>query len=237
MKAISRTNRGLVRENNEDSVLVQVPHLFAIADGMGGEKAGEVASFEAVKLLSGLDLSKVKDDDVLCKLEEKIKNINSCIWNMWHKDGTLKGMGTTLTAVYMNDLDRAFVGHVGDSRIYLMQDEILKQVTSDHSYVAELVRQKKITQKEADSSTNKHFIMRAVGAEEDVVIDLFEFLIAGAQKLLLCSDGLSNMVPHDEMQKILTKKDLNEIADDLMNLALKAGGKDNISFIVLDLEG
>ncbi len=132
--------------------------------------------------------------------------------------------------------DKGFVGDVGDSRIYLWQEGVLKQVTSDHSYVAEMVRRKKLTPSEAESSDQKHMILRAVGATPFVEVDTFEFLLAGSQKVLLCSDGLSNMVAEETISKVLAGKDIEAAADQLMQEALKAGGKDNISFIIIDLE-
>lgn len=237
MLAVSRTNRGLVRENNEDSVLVRVPNLFAIADGMGGYNAGEIASFETVRLLSDLDCSQIPESEVLSYMERKIKKINTQIWTMSQEIPEQRGMGTTLTAVYLGKDGVAFVGHVGDSRIYLMQDGVFKQVTSDHSLVAEMVRQKQLTPSEAATSSQKHVITRAIGAFPEVEVDLFEFIVTGAQKLLLCSDGLSDMVPNEAIEHLLLEEDLNVIADKLMELALAAGGKDNISFIILDLEG
>jgi len=235
--AVSRTNRGLVRENNEDSVLVRVPNLFAIADGMGGYNAGEIASFEAVRLLSDLDCSQLQESEVLGYMEKKIKKINTQIWTMSQEIPEQHGMGTTLTAVYLGENGTAFVGHVGDSRIYLMQDGVFKQVTSDHSLVAEMVRQKQLTPSEAAISSQKHVITRAIGALPEVEVDLFEFLVTGAQKMFLCSDGLSDMVTNEAIEKLLLGRDLNVIADKLMELALAAGGRDNISFIILDLEG
>ena len=236
MLAVSRTNCGLVRKNNEDSVLVRTPNLFAIADGMGGYNAGEIASFEAVRLLSDFDCSQLPETEILGYMEKKIKKINTQVWTMSQEIPEQHGMGTTLTAVYLGKNGVAFVGHVGDSRIYLMQDGIFKQITSDHSLVAEMVRQKQITPSEAETSSQKHVIMRAVGVFPEVEVDLFEFILTGAQKMLLCSDGLSDMVPNEVIENLLLGKDLNLIADKLMELALAAGGKDNISFIILDLE-
>ena len=236
MLAVSRTNRGLVRENNEDSVLVRIPDLFAIADGMGGSEAGEIASFEAVKRLQKITLADEPDEKVLTSLETKIEKINSQIWKMANQQPDKKGMGTTLTAVYIKNKEKAFVAHVGDSRIYLLQEGILKQMSSDHSYVAELVRQKQLTPREAEESNQKHMILRAIGAEATVQVDTFEFLLTGVEKLLLCSDGLSNMVPKATMEELLKGQDLDKIADALMNKALEAGGEDNISFIIIALE-
>lgn len=165
MIAVSRTNRGMVRPNNEDSILVREPDLYAIADGMGGADAGEVASYEAVHQLSRLDLSGLSRKEILPFLERSIQNINKKIWELSQEKAGFTGMGTTLTAVYLPNPHSAFVAHVGDSRIYVWQEGILRQVTSDHSYVAELVRQKQMTQKEAEASAQKHMITRAIGVD------------------------------------------------------------------------
>lgn len=236
MKTASRTNRGLVRKNNEDSILVRKPDLFAIADGMGGEQAGEVASAEAVHYLNNLALNDVQEEAVLPLIKEAIQKINARIWQMAVDKASMKGMGTTLTVLYLHKDEKGFVGHVGDSRIYLWQDGTLKQVTSDHSYVAEMVRQKQLTPSEAENSAQKHMILRAVGATPFVEVDTFEFILAGAQKLLLCSDGLSNMVAQEKIEQILSGNDIENMADSLLEEALQAGGKDNISFIIISLE-
>ncbi len=236
MKAVSRTNRGLVRPKNEDSILVREPDLYAIADGMGGADAGEVASFEAVQQLSRLDLSGLARQDILPFLERSIQNINKKVWELSLVKQNFKGMGTTLTAVYLPNPYNAFVGHVGDSRIYVWQEGVLRQVTSDHSYVAELVRQKQMTPEEAETSNKKHMITRAIGVAPQVQVDTFEILLNGAQKLLICSDGLTNMITEAEIEQIMGDKNLERLADGLMNGAMTAGGDDNISFIVIDLE-
>lgn len=237
MLAVSRTNRGLVRKNNEDSVLVQIPKLFAIADGMGGHQAGEIASFEAVRILARTDFKNIDEAQILTFMERRIKEINNRLWEMADQDEKLIGMGTTLTVLYLRDEQHACVAHVGDSRIYLLQETGLKQVTSDHSLVAELVRNKKITLEEAAIHPRKNVIMRAVGANPQIEVDLFEFLLVGATKLLLCSDGLTNMVEKSDIERLLKHEKIETAADSLLALALAAGGKDNISFIILDLEG
>ena len=236
MIAVTRTSRGLVRPKNEDSILVWEPDLYAIADGMGGADAGEVASYEAVQQLARLDLSGVPRKEILAALEHGIQNINRKIWELSQDKPNFNGMGTTLTAVYLPDARSAFVGHVGDSRIYVFQEGQLRQVTSDHSYVAELVRQKQMTQAEADQSDQKHMITRAIGVEEAVEVDTFEVLLEGAQKLLICSDGLTNMISEAEIERLLGYKNLDRLADGLLDGAITAGGEDNISFIVIDLE-
>ena len=181
MIAVSRTNRGMVRPNNEDSILVREPDLYAIADGMGGADAGEVASYEAVHQLSRLDLKGLQRKEILPFLERSIQNINKKIWELSREKENFTGMGTTLTAVYLPSPHSAFVAHVGDSRIYVWQDGVLRQVTNDHSYVAELVRQKQMTQEEAETSSQKHMITRAIGVDPQVQVDTFEILLDGAQ--------------------------------------------------------
>ena len=236
MFVVSRTNKGLVRDNNEDSVLVKLPNLFVIADGMGGHQGGETASSEAVAYLSNTDFSNVEEKNILPFLTKKVQEASSRIWQMAQENPKLRGMGTTLTAVYLLSDERACVAHVGDSRVYLLQSNGLKKITRDHSYVAELVRNKEISPEEAATHQHKNIIMRAVGAEPYVEVDSFEFLTSGAKKLLLSSDGLTNMVSENEIENILQDSNLTFVADSLMDKALAAGGKDNISFIILDLE-
>ena len=236
MFVVSRTNKGLVRGNNEDSILVKLPNLFVIADGMGGHQGGETASSEAVAYLSNTDFSNVEEKNILPFLTKKVQEASSRIWQMAQENPKLRGMGTTLTAVYLLSDERACVAHVGDSRVYLLQSNGLKKITRDHSYVAELVRNKEISPEEAATHQHKNIIMRAVGAEPYVEVDSFEFLTSGAKKLLLSSDGLTNMVSENEIENILQDSNLTFVADSLMDKALAAGGKDNISFIILDLE-
>ena len=232
----SRTNKGLVRDNNEDSLLVRLPDLFAVADGMGGHQGGETASYEAVTYLAETDFTSVNENDILSFMGKRVQEASNRIWQMAEDNPKLKGMGTTLTAVYFLDNERACVAHVGDSRIYLLQSNGLKKITRDHSYVAELVRNKEISPEEAANHQHKNIIMRAVGAEPYVEVDLFEFLVVGAKRMLLSSDGLTNMVSEEEIESVLQGQELSAAADSLMEKALSAGGKDNISFIILDLE-
>ena len=232
----SRTNKGLVRDNNEDSLLVRLPDLFAVADGMGGHQGGETASYEAVTYLAETDFTSVNENDILPFMGKRVQEASNRIWQMAEDNPKLKGMGTTLTAVYFLGNERACVAHVGDSRIYLLQSNGLKKITRDHSYVAELVRNKEISPEEAVNHLHKNIIMRAVGAEPYVEVDSFEFLTSGAKRLLLSSDGLTNMVSEKEIENILQDSNLTFVAESLMEKALAAGGKDNISFIILDLE-
>ena len=232
----SRTNKGLVRDNNEDSLLVRLPDLFAVADGMGGHQGGETASYEAVTYLAETDFTSVNENDILSFMGKRVQEASNRIWQMAEDNPKLKGMGTTLTAVYFLDNERACVAHVGDSRIYLLQSNGLKKITRDHSYVAELVRNKEISPEEAANHQHKNIIMRAVGAEPYVEVDLFEFLVVGVKRMLLSSDGLTNMVSEEEIESVLQGQELSAAADSLMEKALSAGGKDNISFIILDLE-
>ncbi|HIU63865.1 MAG TPA: Stp1/IreP family PP2C-type Ser/Thr phosphatase [Candidatus Avacidaminococcus intestinavium] len=236
MLVVSRTNKGFVRENNEDSVLVKKPNLFAIADGMGGYRGGETASSKAVEILAKANFANVNDTEILDFLNALVQKAGKTIWELAQSDPQLKGMGTTLTVVYLLDKARACVAHVGDSRVYMLQSTGLKKITSDHSYVAELVRKRQISAEEAESHQHKNIIMRAVGAEPEVEVDLFEFMITGGRRILISSDGLTNMVSETEIEEVLGETELEQAADILMSRALAAGGKDNISFIILGLE-
>ena len=156
--------------------------------------------------LAETDFSVVEQKDILPFLEKKVQEASSRIWNMAQENPKLRGMGTTLTVVYLLRNEHACVAHVGDSSIYLLQSTGLKKITRDHSYVAELVRNKEISLEEAANHHQKNIIMRAVGAEPSVEVDLFEFLTVGAKRLLLSSDGLTNMVKEEEIEKLINYK-------------------------------
>ena len=145
-------------------------------------------------------------------------------------------MGTTLSLVYMVDENKAIVAHVGDSRIYFLNNTGLKQLTIDHSFVSELVKKHRITKKEAENHPQKNILMRAVGGDDRIQVDCFEVLLNGVKKIILCSDGLSDMIGFECIEKNLLLDDIEIIANTLMKKALDAGGRDNISFIIIDLE-
>lgn len=236
MKAVSRTNTGLVRNSNEDAVLTDMPDLFAIADGMGGYAAGEIASVETIKVLqeekknfAGLT------GDALCRaLQEAASKANEHLLSLVSKTPDYEGMGTTLVAVYLAEDGMAYALNIGDSRLYLWRGGELKQITQDHSYVAQLVSKGDITTEEARRHPQRNVILRAVGADEVLESDVFSFKVEPGDRLLLCSDGLSDMASDEEIAAVLAERNVDKAADELLELALNNGGRDNISVILLD---
>ena len=231
----SRTDVGKMRENNEDSLLLDPPRLFAIADGMGGYKAGEIASQLALE-----ELDKKKGDFCGKPAEETeeallrvIKQINGVVYGKAQSGEQYEGMGTTLTGVYFPGADRACVFNIGDSRVYMLRKGILRQVTRDHSLVAEMVEKGEITAEASFTHPKKNVLTRGIGVNAEAEADLFTLEIQSDDLLLLCSDGLTDMLHDSEILEILQQKELPEAADQLLSEALDRGGKDNISFILL----
>ena len=237
MIAVSRTNRGMVRPNNEDSILVREPDLYAIADGMGGADAGEVASYEAVHQLGRLDLSGLGRKEILPFLERSIQNINKKIWELSREKENFTGMGTTLTAVYLPNSHSAFVAHVGDSRLYLLENGTFRQLTEDHSFVMQLVKQGEITREEMRTHPRRNEITRAVGITSELKVDTGHLPFNNGAIILLCSDGLTNMLTDEEIKASLQAHmtdtlDVCACVDDLMEKTYAAGAEDNVSVII-----
>ncbi|MDR3053423.1 MAG: Stp1/IreP family PP2C-type Ser/Thr phosphatase [Coriobacteriales bacterium] len=226
----SRTDVGCVRAHNEDSLIARPP-FFAIADGMGGHEAGEVASEIAVETLARYDLSSAD----VATLSTAIIAANRAILRGAREGVGRQGMGTTLTAAIIED-DDLLIAQVGDSRAYLLHGGRLQQITHDHSLVEELVAMGEITPDEALTHPNRSVITRALGSDFDTRPDYYELAIQPGDRLMLCSDGLSGMVGITKMEHILkTKGDPQLAADTLVEAARDAGGYDNITTIVVDV--
>jgi PPM family protein phosphatase len=229
------TDPGKVRKNNEDSLLVgegRDETLFAVADGIGGFEAGEVASSIATEAL--------KELEPLSPLEDAIREANRRILAAARGDEKLSGMGTTVVAMRFGgtrEEPTAEISHVGDSRAYLLRGGDLKPVTEDHSLVAELVRSGDLTRAQASEHPQKNLITRALGAEEEVDVDTAVLPVEAGDRLLLCSDGLSDMVPEIKMFDLLTShpEDTEKTVHALVRAALDAGGADNITVVVVDV--
>ncbi|MDQ3891531.1 MAG: Stp1/IreP family PP2C-type Ser/Thr phosphatase [Actinomycetota bacterium] len=230
------THPGKVRKNNEDSLLVgegRDETLFVVADGIGGFEAGEVASSIAIDVL--------KDVAPSGSLEDAIIEANRRILAASKGDEKLSGMGTTVVAMRFGGTERepvAQISHVGDSRAYLLRDGDLKPITEDHSLVAELVRSGDLTRAQASEHPQKNLITRALGAEEEVEVDTTVLPIRPGDRLILCSDGLSDMVPETRMLDLLTSsgESPEEAAQALVSAALEAGGADNVTVVVVDVK-
>lgn len=232
MLAVSKTHIGYVRSQNQDSLLV-LPGLYAVADGMGGHKGGEVASRGA---LAVMEKALAKRSPSGQNLQQAIGAANSRLFAQAQEDEALSGMGTTLTALWENG-DHAIIGHVGDSRLYLLRGDCLFQVTDDHSMVAELMRSGIITKAQAAQHPYRNVITRAVGTAAGVEIDILTHDLLPGDKWLLCSDGLHGCVPEEELKRLMALPELEAAAEQLLQMALEAGGRDNISLILLEKEG
>ncbi len=230
----SATDVGRVREHNEDNLVVRAP-LFAVADGMGGQRAGEVASRTAVSVIDAwLDAARPTDGP---GLERLLQAANEAIWSAATADPELRGMATTCT-VLAADGSAAILAHVGDSRAYLYRDGTLRQLTSDHSVVAELVRSGLLDPARAGSHPQRNLVVRALGAGPSLEVDLTDIDIAAGDRLLLCTDGLTNLVGDAVIAGVLSRVHGPAVAAaSLVALANEQGGDDNVTVIVVDIEG
>lgn len=222
---------GRQRTTNEDSYLESSP-VFAVADGMGGARAGEVASSIAVQTFAENHLEDGKPE---ARLEEVARAANRRIYELAQEDESRSGMGTTLTAVIVADGDIA-TGHVGDSRLYRLRDGELERLTRDHSLVEELIRRGELAPEAADNHPQRSIITRALGPEPDVDVETFTCPGREGDVYLICSDGLTTMVSEDEVADILRRTDsLEEAARELVDVANRNGGKDNVTVVLFRL--
>lgn len=246
MKIGYKSDVGKKRELNEDSIVIvqcdavhefeQVQAaLFVVADGMGGHNAGEVASrLASTKTAENIVKSVLEKGSI--DLGKTIKDVNKDIYEYVKENPQYKDMGTTVTAAVVQG-PIVHIGHVGDTRAYLINEEII-QVTKDHSLVQEIVDHQEITKEEARIHPQKHIITRAVGIHDTVEVDTVTEYLYGDDYLLLCSDGLTDMVTDEEMYDIIkTHADPQTICDALVDTANERGGSDNISVIVVQVDG
>ncbi|MFD5630385.1 MULTISPECIES: Stp1/IreP family PP2C-type Ser/Thr phosphatase [unclassified Streptomyces] len=227
------SHKGMIREGNEDSGYAG-PRLLAIADGMGGQAAGEVASSEVISTIVALD-DDVPGSDILTSLGTAVQRANDQLRMMVEEDPQLEGMGTTLTALLWTG-QRLGLVHVGDSRAYLLRDGVLTQITQDHTWVQRLVDEGRITEEEATTHPQRSLLMRALGSGDHVEPDLSIREVRAGDRYLICSDGLSGVVSHQTMEDTLASyQGPQETVQQLIELALRGGGPDNITVIVADV--
>ncbi|MET9498237.1 Stp1/IreP family PP2C-type Ser/Thr phosphatase [Streptomyces sp. NPDC006552] len=227
------SHKGMIREGNEDSGYAG-PRLLAIADGMGGQAAGEVASSEVISTIVALD-DDVPGSDILTSLGTAVQRANDQLRVMVEEDPQLEGMGTTLTALLWTG-QRLGLVHVGDSRAYLLRDGVLTQITQDHTWVQRLVDEGRITEEEATTHPQRSLLMRALGSGDHVEPDLSIREVRAGDRYLICSDGLSGVVSHQTMEETLASyQGPQETVQDLIQLALRGGGPDNVTVIVADV--
>lgn len=239
MQAYALTDVGRNRSVNQDYIFSStepvgsLENLFIVADGMGGHNAGDFASRFVVEYLAAFFSKKYEDKDVHSILKEGIRNANRQLYQKASESISLKGTGTTLVVATVKG-NVLYVANIGDSRLYLLR-ESLEQVTKDHSYVEELVALGKMKRGSRDYQEKKNIITRAIGTSESVDIDLFAMKLRSRDTILMCSDGLSNMVDEFEMEYIIRSEDgVRAKAESLVDAANRSGGKDNISVILVE---
>ena len=236
MRICSATSRGKVRDVNEDSIFVSDPSangtvLAVVADGMGGHNAGEVASAEVVNVLKNSDFS--AQTDTQKTLLDAIEYANNTIYKMSVHSPDLHGMGTTATVCAVSG-DKVTAAQVGDSRLYLIRNSEITQITKDHSLVEMLLERGSITKEDAKNHPQKNVITRAIGTDNTVQADIYEFSAKSEDVLLLCSDGLVNMVEDEKILSLITTNgNFDDLAQILVLEAENAGGHDNISVILI----
>ena len=241
MRIYSATDVGQKRKMNQDYVFASadpvgnLPNLFVVADGMGGHNAGDYASSHAV----GTVVDEIRQDadfNPIKVIRHAIESANTEIITQAQNDENLRGMGTTMVVATIVG-HYAYVANVGDSRLYLVNQQIL-QVTKDHSLVQEMVRMGEINAEQARNHPDKNIITRALGAERTVDIDFFDLKLEPGNVILMCSDGLSNMVEDSQIREIIsdTEKNLEEKGKILISEANRNGGKDNIAVVLVEID-
>jgi serine/threonine protein phosphatase PrpC len=232
LRFAARSDVGLIRTNNEDAVYAG-PRLVAVADGMGGHAAGDVASAVTIATLAPLD----DDDppaDLLGALSQSIRQANEQLRQMMDSDAELDGMGTTLTALLWSGT-RIALAHIGDSRAYLLRDGELTQITQDHTLVQHLVDQGQLDEAEIPTHPQRSVILRVLNGRPDAEADLSIREARAGDRYLLCSDGLSGVVSKETLRETLAMPDPDHVVDALIDLALRSGGPDNVTCVVCDV--
>lgn len=247
IKVAGKTDVGMKRNHNEDNFyLVENQHLYLVADGMGGHASGEVASEMAVKTIAEF-FERTKDDDDVTwpfkmdkarhyeenRLATGVKLANLRIYETSQKDPSKKGMGTTVVSLFFTN-DKAYVAHVGDSRVYRIRNGEIEQLTEDHSLLNDYIKMKKLTPEEIENFPHKNVIVRALGMKETVQVDIRTEQPRVGDIFLLCSDGLSGMITDDDMLRIVMEEqdDLEMACEKMIALANKNGGTDNITVVL-----
>ena len=239
LKTFSITDIGKRRKLNQDYVYTSempvghLANLFLVADGMGGHNAGDYASRYTIETIVD-EISKSNDESPVFVLEKAIKRANSLIRQKSEEETELNGMGTTVVAATIEG-NKLCVANVGDSRLYIINNREIRQITRDHSLVEEMVRMGGLKREMARNHPDKNIITRAIGALDDVEVDFFEVRLNKGDTILMCSDGLSNMIEDEEIRMIMQgQRDIVEKAESLVKAANNNGGKDNIAVVLVE---
>ena len=244
MKVFTKTDVGQARSMNQDSLLVSENNdnglnLYILADGMGGYKGGEIASKVAVTavqkyITEKFDTISKDKESILDLIDDSIDFANSAIYDESEQDEELQDMGTTLEVLLIYK-SKVYIGHIGDSRIYRIRKGKMKKITTDHSYVEKLIQDGEITREEAYNHPKKNLLIKALGTDKVVEPDLLYTVLNKNDILLMCSDGLTNMIRENEiLDIILSSEEQKDVTEILVDKANEAGGLDNISVIIID---
>ncbi len=234
----AKTDRGLIRKKNEDFYFIDDKdyRLFLVADGMGGHKAGEVASHKAVEVISSEILNRDSDTDVKTAIFTAVKNANEKIYNMSSEFSDMDGMGTTLTLFYVESGTLHFA-HIGDSRAYFVEGDKIKQLTTDHTLVEQFIMNGTLRRDEIKDHPKKHVLIKALGVEKNIDFDYLDYFEIENEKkpVLLCSDGLTDYVTDEEIFNIIMQnRNTGNISQKLVEEANIRGGHDNVTAIFVD---
>ena len=234
MKVSVITDTGLIRERNEDSYLVDTSRgLFAVCDGMGGHRGGDVASRTAVQAIKAHVLNTSTGNPIEV-LTEAIQKANHAVWTAAQMDAEIRDMGTTATVALVTGR-QLYAAHVGDSGLYLIRNSNIHKITRDHTLAEQMVSTRVMTEEEARSSAYNHILTRAVGINVEVDIDCYQEELTSGDIILLCSDGLSDMVELQDINAIVKRhgEQIGKAAQEMLQAALHNGGYDNITLILL----
>jgi protein phosphatase len=245
------TNVGVKRSRNEDNLLkLGEENLFCVADGMGGHSSGEVASQIAVEGIANFFKATRQDEDITWpyKMDKNrpydenrfimsIKLANLRIFEASQREARYRGMGTTVAGINFTESGDVLVAHVGDSRVYVIRNNQMRQLTEDHSLLNDYIKAKKLTPEEIANFPHKNVIVRALGMKETVLVDLNRFKVQIGDVYMMCSDGLSGMITDEQIFEVVSKaSDLNQASKALIAMANEAGGVDNITVILARIE-
>lgn len=237
MKSVGISDQGLIRQRNEDSFFIRESQgLFVVCDGMGGHKSGHIASRLAVDIVAR-ETYNIDNNQLVEVIDEIIKKANRKIWKAGQENPECREMGTTITVAIIND-NKLYVRHIGDSRLYIIRGNSIRQVTEDHTLAEQMIKDGLLSAQELAYTSYNHILTRALGIEEEVQIDHYiEYLMVG-DIILLCTDGLSDMLEDEEILEIvssLSYENMEQTAQKLIDKALERGGHDNITIILIGI--
>ena len=235
MRVVAITDIGLKRKRNEDRYLMDTKRqLFVVCDGMGGHKGGDVASTLAVDTLNDSFDAK-EEKDISSSLLQSVEKANALIWKMGQADSELHEMGTTITAAVIYD-DHLYIAHVGDSSLFIIRDQSIHKVSQDHTLAEQMIRDGLMKREDEHLNRYHHVLTRALGVDQKIEVDLYTEKILTGDQILLCTDGLTDLLEEQEIaQRVQMHEYPEEVVEELVTQALDKGGHDNITIILISV--